>query len=143
MANFPRPNSEEGKIANAIECIEYSDELDQHDVKRLMTAAIRKCEDPSVCRDFINALCKREDELQDENMAKASEELYHALKNYFAAGCTLGVFTIDSSVGRVLFDSDDIDEMKYLELQCDDVDKIQDLFWLPYLPLPIMCEIEK
>lgn len=134
MANFPRPNSEEGKIANAIECIEYSDELDQHDVKRLMTAAIRKCEDPSVCRDFINALCKREDVLQDERLIKVTQELEKALENYFAAGCSLGI-DFECNNMENLCDTIDLDsdsEYFHIHATFDNMGELGACIELPY-----------
>ena len=78
-------------IKDAIETIEDYNELLPQDLERIMNAAIRKCDDPSVCRDFINALCKRENELQDEKLIKVTQELEKALENYFAAGCSLGI----------------------------------------------------
>ena len=78
-------------IKDAIETIEDYNELLPQDLERIMNAAIRKCDDPSVCRDFINVLCKRENELQDEKLIKVTQELEKALENYFAAGCSLGI----------------------------------------------------
>ena len=78
-------------IKDAIETIEDYNELLPQDLERIMNAAIRKCDDPSVCRDFINVLCKRENGLQDEKLIKVTQELEKALENYFAAGCSLGI----------------------------------------------------
>ena len=78
-------------IKDAIETIEDYNELLPQDLERIMNTAIRKCDDPSVCRDFINVLCKRENELQDEKLIKVTQELEKALENYFAAGCSLGI----------------------------------------------------
>ena len=78
-------------IKDAIETIEDYNELLPQDLERIMNAAIRKCDDPSVCRDFINVLCKRENELQDEKLIKVTQELEKALENYFATGCSLGI----------------------------------------------------
>ena len=78
-------------IKDAIETIEDYNEMLPQDLERIMNAAIRKCDDPSVCRDFINVLCKRENELQDEKLIKVTQELEKALENYFAAGCSLGI----------------------------------------------------
>ena len=83
---------EENELRNAINTIEhYSYHLEQWDIERLMTVAADTCVSASVCRDFIDVLCKRENELQDEKLIKVTQELEKALENYFAAGCSLGI----------------------------------------------------
>lgn len=80
------------EIWDAIETIEDYNEMLPQDLERIMDAAIEKCDNPSMCRDFINALCKRESKLQDEKLIKVTQELEKALENYFEAGCSLGVY---------------------------------------------------
>lgn len=96
-------------IKDAIETIEDYNELLPQDLERIMNAAIRKCDDPSVCRDFINTLCERENELQDERLIKVTQELEKALGNYFAAGCSLGIYLNHETEGycdTVIFEED-------------------------------------
>ena len=123
-------------IKDAIETIEDYNELLPQDLERIMNAAIRKCDDPSVCRDFINVLCKREDELQDEQKIDASLALYKALEDYLDAGCTLGVWANIASDSQVDFDfsdPNDLDEFGYIELEISTIREAREVFKLPYL----------
>lgn len=131
------------QIKDAIETIEdYNEMLPQY-LERIMNAAIEKCDNPSMCRDFINALCKREDELQNEKLVEVSDRLYRALKDYFAAGLTFAIFPIDNATGRVLFDADYLNELESVEVQLNNVDEIDEMFYLPYVPLTTTFEAKE
>ena len=129
---------EEKELENAIKTIEdFSEDIPSWDEKRIMDAIIRNCDEPSTCRDYINALCKREDELQDEQKIDASLALYKALEDYLDAGCTLGVWANTTSDSQVDFDfpnPNDRDEFGYIELEISTIREAREVFKLPYLP---------
>lgn len=128
---------EENELRNAINTIEhYSYHLEQWDIERLMTVAADACVSASVCRDFIDVLCKRENELQDEQKIDASLALYKALEDYLDAGCTLGVWANIASDSQVDFDfsdPNDLDEFGYIELEISTIREAREVFKLPYL----------
>lgn len=121
-------------IKDAIETIEDYNELLPQDLERIMNAAIRKCDDPSVCRDFINTLCKRENELQDERLIKVTQELEKALGNYFAAGCSLGIDFECNNIENLcdIIDLDNDSEYFHIHAIFDDMTELCSCIELPY-----------